>query len=152
MKEHKIEKTKVEITYEYEAIDGNIFKDKNECLKYEESAKMVAYSKYQPLVISRKSEYEIYGAGSEEYEIDIIKINKDEDIDILIQLYCLYNNWKENKDILETRNLLNKWYSTGETIFIGRGSNYDNYDCFWFISTMNETIQHIMKACYEEEA
>ena len=151
MKEHRIEKTNVQITYEYEAIDGILFKSKEECQKYEESAKMVTYSKYLPLVISRKSEYEIYNTGSEEYEIDIIKINQLEDIDIILQLYSLYHPYRDGKDILQERDKLNKWFGDREIVFIGRGCGYDNYDCFDFIGTMNSVINHIIKACNEEK-
>jgi hypothetical protein len=107
MKEHKLEKINVQVTYDYEAIDGVIFKSKEECEKYEESAKMVAYSKYLPLVISRKSEFAIYNTGSEEYAIDIIKITELEDIDIILQLYSLYHPYRDEKDILQERD--KKW-------------------------------------------
>lgn len=152
MKEHKIEKTKVEVIYEYEAIDGSIFKSKEECVKYEESAKMVAYSKYLPLVISRKSEFGIYDVGSEEYEIDIIKINQLEDIDNILQMYSLYHPYRDEKNILQERDKLNKWFDDREIVFIGRGCVYDNYDRFEFLGTMNNAINHIIKACNEEES
>lgn len=152
MKEHKIEKTNIQVTYEYEAMDGLIFKSKEECIKYEESAKMVLYSKYLPIVIIRKSEYELYGAGSEEYEIDIIKIHDFEDIEILLQLYSLYHPSRNEKDILQERNRLNEWFNNNEIIFVGRGCRYDNYDCFEFIGTMNSVIDHIKKACNEEKS
>jgi hypothetical protein len=112
---------------------------------------MVLYSKYLPIVITRKSEYELYEAGSEEYEIDIIKIHDFEDIEILLQLYSLYHPSRNEKDILQERNKLNKWFSNNEIVFVGRGCGYDNYDCFEFIGTMNEAINHIKKACNEEK-
>lgn len=149
MKEHKIEKTNVEITYKYEAIDGSIFKSKEECQKYEESAKMVAYSKYLPLVIDRKKEYAIYQVGSEEYEIDIVKINQLEDIDIILQLYSLYHPYRDVKDLSKERVKLNTWFNNNEIVFIGRGCNYDNYDGFEFLGTMNDLINDIKKACNE---
>ena len=151
MKEHKIEKTKVEVIYEYEAMDGSIFKSKEECKKYEESATMVVYSKYKPLVIARKKEYAIYQTGSDEYEIDIIKIKQTEDIDTLLHMYSLYHPSYNKDDIAQERIRLEKWFSDGEIVFIGRGCGYDNYDSFEFIGTMNEVINHIIKACNEEK-
>lgn len=138
------------ISYEYVAIDGNIFKDKSECEKYEESAKMVAYSKYKGLILSRKSEYELYNTGSQEYEIDIVKIREPEDIDILIQLYYLYNR-RDTNTLKQERDRLEKWYGNQETLFIGRGCAYDDYDCFYFIGTMEGVIEHIKKKCNEEK-
>jgi hypothetical protein len=111
---------------------------------------MVTYSKYSPSVIFRKSEYEIYGAGSDEYEIDIIKINCHEDIDILLHMYSLYHPKYNKDDIAQKRVQLEKWY--GEIVLIGRGCGYDNYDSFEFIGTMNDIIDHIKEACNEEES
>jgi hypothetical protein len=134
-------------SYEYVAIDGTIFKDRAECEKYEESAKMMLYSKYQPLVIHRKSEEELYGTGSCEYEIDIVKIKEHKDIDTLIQLYCLYNNRKNTEEVTNERSRLGQWWANQDTLFIGRGCAYDNYDCFYFIGTMENTIEHIKEQC-----
>lgn len=152
MKEHKIEKTKVEVIYEYEAIDGSIFKSKEECQKYEESAAMVVYSKYKPLVIAKKKEYAIYQTGSDEYEIDIIKIKQSEDIDTLLHMYSLYHPSRDVKTLSEERNKLNEWFNNNDIVFIGRGCSYDNYDGFEFLGTMNSLINDIKKACNEEES
>jgi hypothetical protein len=141
---------KKEYVNSYVAIDGSRFNSEAECKKYEESAKMVTYSKYSPSVIFRKSEYEIYGAGSDEYEIDIIKINCHEDIDILLHMYSLYHPKYNKDDIAQKRVQLEKWY--GEIVLIGRGCGYDNYDSFEFIGTMNDIIDHIKEACNEEES
>lgn len=149
MKEHKIEKTKVEVIYEYEATDGSIFKSKEECIKYEESAAMVVYSKYKPLVIARKKEYEIHQVGSDEYEIDIIKIEQSEDIDTLLHMYSLYHPSRDEKDILQERDKLKTWLINNEIVFIGRGCRYDNYYGFEFLGTMNGLINDIKKACNE---
>ena len=111
---------------------------------------MVVYSKYQPLVIARKTEYEIFNTGSEEYEIDIVKMSKPEDVDIIIQLWCLYNN-KAESQVLEERDKLYNWYIANETILIGRGCGYDNYDSFWIIDTVSNIVDHIIKACNEEK-
>lgn len=142
---------KKEYINSYVAIDGSRFNSEAECKKYEKSAKIVAYSKYLPLVIFRKSEYEIYGAGSEEYEIDIIKIEQFEDIDTILQLYSLYHPYRDGRDVLQERDRLNKWFDDREIVFIGRGCGYDNYDGFEFIGTMNDIINHIIKACNEEK-
>lgn len=152
MKVETREILKKEYINNYIAIDGTRFTTEDECKKYEQSAKMTVYSKYQPLVISRKSEYEIYGTGSDEYEIDIIKIKQSEDIDTLIQLYSLYHPTRNEKDVLMERENLINWFSDKEIVFIGRGCGYDNYDCFEFIGTMNSVINHIKKACNEEES
>lgn len=143
---------KKEYVNSYVAIDGSRFNSEVECKKYEESASMVAYSKYKPLILFRKSEYEIYGAGSEEYEIDIVKSNQLEDIDILLHMYSLYHPSYNKDTIAQERIRLEKWFSDGEVLFIGRGCGFDRYDSFEFIGTMNDVINHIKKACNEEES
>lgn len=140
---------KKEYVKSYVAIDGARFNSEVECKKYEESASMVAYSKYEPLISFKKSEYEIYNVGSDEYEIDIVKIKQTEDIDILLHMYSLYHPGYNKDAIAQERVLLEKWFSDGEVVFVGRGCRYDNYDCFEFIGTMNEAINHIKKACNE---
>lgn len=142
---------KKEYVNSYVAIDGSRFNSEAECKKYEESACMVAYSKYSPLISFRKSEYEIYGAGPEEYEIDIVKIKQPEDIDILLHMYSLYHPSYNKDTIAQERIKLDKWFSDGEVVFIGRGCGYDNYDSFEFIGTMNSLINDIKKACNEKE-
>jgi hypothetical protein len=142
---------KKEYVNSYVAIVGSRFNSEVECKKYEESASMVAYSKYKPFISVRKSQYEIYGAGSDEYEIDIVKINCYEDIDTILHMYSLYHPSYNKDTIAQERIRLNKWFSDGEIVFIGRGCGYDNYDSFEFIGTMNDVINHIKKACNENE-
>lgn len=153
MKENIREIIKKEYTTEYEAVDGIIFIDKEECLEYEKSARMVVYAKYVSLVLARKTEYEIYHAGSEEYEIDIVKLKTMEDVDIVLQLYCLYNHCtKEDDRIVTLANRLTSYLQNDDIIFIGRGDYYSRYDSFYIINSLQEVINHITESCNEEES
>lgn len=145
---------KKEYVNSYVAIDGSRFNSEAECKKYEESAKMVLYTKYKPLIICRKTEEEIYNTGSCEYEIDIIKINTVEDIDILTQLYYLYNTHssaRTEENMQKIRTKVTNYYNNGDIVFIGRGCGYDNYDNFCFINSLQEVINHLNKVVTENE-
>ena len=155
MEEKRREIIKKEYITEYVAYDGTVFTCKEECKKYEGSAEAVLYTKYKPLVICRKSECEIYDTGSEEYEIDIIKINDIKDIDILMQLYYIHNNYpsaRSEEKMQEIKTKLTTYFNNGDIIFVGRGCGYDKYDQFCFINSLQEVINHITKTCTEHEA
>ena len=77
MKEIKEEIIKKEYKITYEAIDGVLFNSAEECAKYEQSANMVLYAKYKPLVLASLTEYELCGTGSEEYTIDTVRLKKE---------------------------------------------------------------------------
>lgn len=144
MKEIKEEIIKKEYSIKYEAIDGTIFNDAQECKKYEESAKMVLYAKYKPLIIAHCSEEELFGVGSEEYTFDTIKLQKEEDIDLIIQLYILFRNGTASPEIINgIKKDLTKYYNTNDIVLIGRGCAYDNYDNFYIGDSLNTRIASI---------
>lgn len=90
MKKLEINKTVKEIFYE--AIDGTKFTSESECKKYEESAKCLLLFKYKSLVIQKDlRETDFYDVGCEDDYIDIVKITKDSDSDVIMQLFCLFN-------------------------------------------------------------
>lgn len=132
----------------YEAIDGTIFQDKAECEKYEESAQCLLLSKYNKLVIKRVVEYNIFGCGSEDGYIDIVKILCREDIDIIMQTlgvinpHMLKDGNKEKYD--KYQDILEKACSENDLVFIYRG--YDN-DGFWIEGTLSDRISNIAKVC-----
>lgn len=155
MKENTREIIKKEYVTEYVAYDGVVFKSKEECEKYEESAEMVLYTKYKPLVITRKTEDEIYNVGSCEYEIDVIKISKEEDIETLMRLYYIYNNYssaRTEERMQETRTRLTTYFNNEDIILVGRGCGYDKYDQFCFIGFLQEVINRITKMCNDKDS
>ena len=132
----------------YEAIDGTRFSDKAECEKYEKSAKCLLLSKYNKLVIKRDSEYNIFGCGSEDDYVDIVKILCREDIDVIMQTlgvidpHLLEERYKERYD--KYQGILVKAWEEGDLVFIFRG--YEN-DGFYIAGTLSDKIYNIAKAC-----
>lgn len=133
----------------YQAVDGTEFDSKEECQKYEDSAKCVLLTKYKPLIKRIDSEYNIFTAGSDEYMIDILQyLSSESDIDILIQLHRLYCSGRKLNDehYVDMRNKLEKCLKNRDIVLIGRGTEYDGYDNFFILTTLQEVTDNITKA------
>lgn len=135
----------------YEAIDGTIFKDEAECKKYEESAECTLLVKYNPLVIKKTTEWELYKSGSDEETVHVVKLKSKEDIDTIIQLYFHYNRKSEQseKNAIAMRKSCEKAFDTDDFLIIYRGYCNDNCN-FWIRSTVTETYEHMIKFCKNE--
>lgn len=141
----QIEVENVTKVTKYEAIDGTIFSTKEECIKYEESAKCVLVSKYKSLIVKETTESTLYKVGSDE-RIDVIKINEEKDIDAVMQLYYYYNN--SNYALEQGERMIKsclKALSEKDYLIIYRG--YEGEDSFWIRSTIGELITHIREFC-----
>lgn len=130
--------------YGWEAIDGTFFDNKEECQKYENSAKTVILAKYNKLVIKSGSEDKLFYIGCGDNIVDIVKISKPSDIDVILQLYTLINGTPSedslNKQITRCKHALN----TNDYLFINRG--YDN-DYFWVMDTLTDRLNYIANKC-----
>lgn len=146
MKPIEIEKV-TKVTH-YEAIDGTTFTTEEECVKYEDTAKCVLLTKYKPLVKRTASECDIFNTGSDEYMIDILQyLSSESDIDILIQLHRLYcSNRNLNDDFYnKMRSKLEKCLKNRDIVLIGRGTEYDGYDNFYILTTLQDITDNITK-------
>lgn len=145
----KIVKEEKKYTVEvYEAIDGTIFPDQAECEKYERSAKCLLLSKYNRLVIKKDFESNIFGCGSEDGYVDIVKLYSRKDIDVIMQILGVINPHilkEDNKERYDKyQDILEKACSENDLVFISRG--YDN-DGFWIEGTLSDRIYKIANTC-----
>lgn len=103
MKEIKKEKTVFD--YEYEAYDGSIFKNREECIKYEETAQCVIRKKFNDLVEYSSNESSLFSCGSEDCIIDFVKPNTQDAINTIMQMLelCNTNDDKARKWIKEAQ-------------------------------------------------
>ena len=146
MKPIEIEKV-TKVTH-YEAIDGTTFTTEEECVKYEDTAKCVLLTKYKPLVKRTASECDIFNTGSDEYMIDILQyLSSESDIDILIQLHRLYCSGRNFNDGFydKMRSKLEKCLKNRDIVLIGRGTEYDGYDNFYILTTLQDITDNITK-------
>lgn len=132
----------------YEAIDGTEFTSKEQCKKYEESAKCVLMAKYTKLVVKSCSEYDLLHTGSEDDTVNIVKLNNESDINTILLLIALHcpNAAKNTEWLQEREKRLVDAYNTNSLIVIGRG--YEE-DCFYISFTFNEIIKNLTKISNE---
>ena len=132
MKVNEVKKTKtVEevVRVEYIAEDGQVFRNEDECKKYEESA-LFAISKQLKRMTNKKyvSQYDINDDCSDEYEVEIFNAENEKDIEN-IRRYVYLKAIKEcpstRKEDVELANI-----TSGHEVII-----FWNYvqDCCWTI-------------------
>ena len=140
-------KEEISVTY-WEAIDGTRFKDQAECEIYERSAKCLLLSKYNRLVIKKTFEFNIFGCGSEDGYVDIVKLHSKKDIEIIMQTLGVINPHMLKEDSKERydkyQDILEKACSENDLVFIFRG--YDN-NSFYIEGALSDRIYNIAKAC-----
>ena len=149
MKEIKEEVIHKSYVTKYEALDGTIFESAEECKKYEASAKGMLLAKYRELEIKMISEYNLFGVGSEEYYLSIVKLRDESDVDLMTQLYCLFNPRYENDEarIKEARDVFRKAVETEDFLIINRGCDYDQHDSFWIFGLLTDKLNVVVNTC-----
>ena len=124
----------------YVANDNTEFVSKEECEKYEKSAKGVLMAKYSSLVVKETFEWELFNAGCDDNAVDIVKVQTQKDADLISQILLLENSYyskDENKGKREkVLSVIND--AIGDFLFIGRG--YDR-DSFWIIGSRKGFIK-----------
>ena len=84
MKKNEIKRTVEEVVrVEYIAEDGTVFRDEEECQKYEESALFAVSKKLKKLNNEWASQYDLIENGCEEDELEIFDVQTNEDLDNL---------------------------------------------------------------------
>ena len=129
MKEIEITETKTEKKIRYQANDGTIFVDSNECKIYEQSYFGMLKADYMKLEKKRIIEEDFYQfAGSEEYVLEFVKINSDKDVELIMKLCLFTNKWirEDENRIAERKKIVES--AKGGTLIIGRGLGYVEND------------------------
>ena len=137
----------------YEAIDGTEFRTREECEKYEQTAHAVVRTKFLKLVVEERSEYDFFGVGCDDNTTYAVKMNSQEDVDTVLQLYYLDNPYvlrdEDTPKKLKERayNLVNNAYQEEGILFVG-----ENYDGETFIiNSRGKMIEDLMKIGQSEE-
>lgn len=70
---------------EYEAGDGTRFRDREQCLKYEEAAEVVVLSRLK--VLNRFTESDVFMSGSDEVDVTVVNVKDNlQDIKLLFAM------------------------------------------------------------------
>ena len=133
MREIKRTKTIEEVTG-YEAFDGERFKTKEECEKYENSAYAVIRKRLSSIAVSidggihdtfaECEMFEHFGYGSEEYEYMIVDIKNEDDLRIVNQYYEFVRKDARCKDEVVSGLQVPDRY-IGKRVMICIGFSYD---------------------------
>jgi len=115
----KIVNTKTIEIEVYQAYDGTIFKEEDECIKYEETARAVIEKAFRGIMVDKEpftecQIWENFGYGSEEYEMAVIDIKDESDLEIANKYYAYH----------KANNLIGKEY-IGKRVLVSIGYCYD---------------------------
>lgn len=151
MKEVTKERTKVEKYTVYEAVDGTQFDFKEDCEKYDNSAKGVLRGKLKALIINDEyNGWDLMG-GIEDNTIIAVKVPTEKDIDIVLQNYYLDQPWILRVENLERKARLilavSQAYREQDVILFGINCDDDLY----FIDTRNNIIDRLNKLDKKEK-
>lgn len=140
----------------YQAEDGTIFDTKEECKKYDESAKCVLLGKYNDLVIRQTNCYYLCDpfGGSEDYGVDVVKVTSKEDVDLILQLVYFFRPYLHKEDKYEREVEIIKLVNSALTsdshiLFIGR--SYPGDEDFCVLATKENLIDTIEQYCKEDD-
>lgn len=142
----KVQKSTYDV---YVAADGLEFTTLEECKKYEESAEGVIMAKVKPMVIKEFTEEDMFGFGSCESTIWVIKPTTQKDMDTIMKAVLVINPHFAKDDfshhLERARKLIQRALDENDVIFVGRGYEMDS---FWLIGTRNsmkETLDGFTK-------
>ena len=123
-------KAEVVVRTEYVAEDGTVFKNEDECRKYEESALFAVKSRLKKLNSRYVSIFDLYDEGSEDDEIEIFDVQTEEDLELLrryVYLELSLNNSTPEETVLPNATsgheiILRWWYDHDGVYIAGDGS------------------------------
>lgn len=128
----KIEKEVVTKVVEgYEAMDGTMFYDEEQCKKYEQSAIGIIKGRVKKFVINEGTECGLLGTGSDENTVWVCKPTTEADIDAIKQMYNLYGGRAEYLPSLDNQ--------VGKVVLVTFG-----YDEYMWTDTLESLTKRIM--------
>ena len=129
----------------YVANDGTEFENAEECKKYEKSARGVLYAKYAPKLVKTSDEESLFGMGCCDNDVEIVRVETQEDADLILQILLLENSWydtdERRKEVIDVINS-----AIGDFLLVGRGYDHDG---FWLYGSRKSFIEKF-NAKFEE--
>ena len=125
------QKREIEEITGYEAFDGTMFGDSEQCRQYEKTAKCAIKARFNELVVNKLSEYEAFegfGCGSEDYNLVVVDIRSEADL----QAFNQYSAFVEG-----TENRCAKSDVIGHKLLVGIGY-CDDWDTCYIYGTFED--------------
>ena len=144
MKEIKKERTVTTYDIYYKATDGTEFTDREECKRYEESAKGVLKARLKEIILYSLVETELFNTGSDDYIVHGVKMQSKEHADTVLQLYLLDNGWilkddAHTKYLDRAKQLIQKALDNGDVLLLGE--NYEGE--FSILDTVKDVVDRL---------
>lgn len=152
MKEIIKERTSVEKYTVYEAVDGTQFDYREDCEKYENSAKGVLRGKLSRLIVNDQyGEYSLFKCGCYDGTIIAVKLPTEADVDIVLQAYYLDNPYilTENNNACRTYliDTLLQAYKEKDIVLFGFNCN----DGLYLIDSRSNIIKRLVELTKKKE-
>lgn len=146
MTENKIEIKSYKTVYV--SNDGKEFDDREECLKYEKTAKGVIFGDFKNIIDYSKKELTVINVcGSEEYTYHFIKLNTLDKVEILKRVASLacYNEEQKKNAFIEIDECYKK-----KGIFIVGNPDWEEDDYF-FIGSAKDVLNRIKEGLFKAD-
>ena len=91
MKEIKTERSVYDI--HYEAIDGTIFYNKEECEKYDHTAEAVLRQRFNGMIVKEGTEYSLFSMGNDDATVYAIRMETEAEATTMKQLWEYYHEY-----------------------------------------------------------
>lgn len=143
MKEIKTERTVTAYDISYEAIDGTIFTTKEECEKYDKTAKAVLKMRFNRLLVDEPTnEWKLLRVGSEYSKIIAVKMLNKEDLDTVLKLWFAFNSHLGDESPLrkEQISMIEKAFEERDILLCGTGEE-DNI--LYIIESRNSLVEKL---------
>lgn len=124
----------------WEAKDGTQFNSREDCEKYENSAKCVILTKYKDFVIKESDEYHLFGIGNEDCQVDVVRVPNEKAIDVIFQAFCFFRDWDSDENKEKARKTITNAYEYNDFLLIGNDYELNN---FYIIGTLDNVIEQI---------
>lgn len=138
----EVQKEKVQHYTVYQAVDGTEFSNREECEKYESSARGVVLNRFSKLVIDdTHNEYSLFG-GDEEHNVYAVTLNEEKDKDTVLQLFFLdqpHMQGSDSKWMIAMKELVERAYVQKEILLME--TNCDGE--FYFVDTVESIIKKL---------
>lgn len=134
----------------YKTIDGEQFNNEQTAIDYENTYKCLLNYKYKSLNPQEVSEYEFSRCGCDDNSIELVQINKPEDIDTILTM-SIYIEVEDNKERLDKiKAICERSLKDKTKIAIWRGYEHDK-DRFHVMYTIKEYQERFNKYDNENE-
>lgn len=139
----KLEKDLITKYTVFQAIDGTEFSQKEECVKYEESALGVLNGKIKRLIVCEPKDAWALMGGYDDHQVIAVKPQTEADVDIILQWYYLEHPYiLENNRKVERENfeevIIEAWKNDDIVLF---GINYEKE--YYFINSRKNIINNL---------